>query len=104
MGRAMEDILAGLLGGGTPCGMAVWWCWQQIKALREASIKRIEDLDLELQAEKALREAHVVAFADYKVHVAETYAGKSMVEKLGDRIEAHLTRIEDKLDKKADKP
>lgn len=40
----------------------------------------------------------------HKLHVAETYTTKADIKDLKDNIISHLVRIEDKLDKKADKP
>lgn len=41
---------------------------------------------------------------DHRIHVAENYSPKEEMKNLQDTIVAHLVRIEDKLDKKADKP
>lgn len=41
---------------------------------------------------------------DHRLHVAENYSPKTEMKDLKDTIVAHLVRIEDKLDKKADKP
>lgn len=82
----MDDVVAqlaqylGIGGGGGGLG-ALLMAWKT----KEEVTQTREDL------------------ANYKTHVAENYARSEDVKNLGDRLEKHLTRIEDKLDKKADK-
>lgn len=40
---------------------------------------------------------------DHRLHVAENYTPRDYIEKMEGRLVSHLVRIEDKLDKKADK-
>lgn len=40
---------------------------------------------------------------EHRLHVAENYAPKDYIEKMESRLISHLVRIEEKLDKKADK-
>lgn len=41
---------------------------------------------------------------DHRLHVAQNYAAKSVIREMRDEVVASLHRIEDKLDRKADKP
>lgn len=67
-----------------------FWNFKVLKAeLREEIIAR-EGLNRDLQ--------------DYKLHVAETYASNSDLHKFVEAVFNKLERIEDKIDKKADKP
>jgi len=81
--ESLFEQLAALLGlgGGGAGGYAVWQT--------RANSKRIDQTRDELSG--------------YKTHVAENYAKSEDVKSLGDRLEKHLTRIEDKLDRKVDK-
>jgi hypothetical protein len=80
MMESLLDLL-GLGGAGTVGGVGGFALWKL-----SAKVDALTD-----------------SLSAYKVHVAETYATNNDVRDVGDRIEKHLQRIEDKLDKKVDK-
>jgi len=60
-------------------------------------------LKAELREEVIAREGVNRDLQDYKLHVAETYASNSDLHKFVEAVFNKLERIEDKIDKKADK-
>lgn len=100
----MEDAIAGIFGGAGGSVLSVayafWQCKQNAKDIEDLRKEHEDDVKIK----DAMLSAVTSAFADFRLHIAEEYAKKGDVERLGDRLSEQLNRIENKLDSKADKP